>query len=91
MNEVLEELQAERIAGALTSGEVAATLGVTPARLHRLKNAGRIAAAFRLPIGVRGALMYDPVDVARLARELAEARVVGGVEDTVDKARWIPQ
>ena len=51
----------------LAAAEVAARLQVSPRTVARYAEQGRLKPAMRLP-GLRGALLFDPADVERLAR-----------------------
>jgi predicted site-specific integrase-resolvase len=50
------------------SAEVATRLGVDRATLSRWVKAGRLEPVVQLP-GRTGAMLFDPADVARLARQ----------------------
>lgn len=60
-----------KTATLLTSAEVCATLGVHRATLSRWVAAGKLRPAFKLN-GERGAFLFRPADVARLAARADE-------------------
>jgi excisionase family DNA binding protein len=53
-----------------TTAQVAERLGLTPRTIARMVDDGRITAATKLP-GERGAYLFDPAEVDRVAAELA--------------------
>jgi len=56
----------------LTTSEVAARLGVSVSSVHRLVTSGVLVPRRKLP-GLRGALLFDPKHVDRVARHLKAA------------------
>lgn len=56
----------------LTTAEAAEAAGVSVRTVARYVERGLLAPAVRLP-GLRGALLFDPRDVERLARERGAA------------------
>lgn len=54
----------------MTTADVAQALGVSVRTVARYVERGTLAPSLRLP-GLRGAHLFDPADVERLARERA--------------------
>jgi len=61
------------MATELTSAEAADRLGVTVQTWHRYAKAANLTPAHKMP-GVRGACLWHPADVDRIARHLNERK-----------------
>lgn len=58
----------------ITTRDAARRLGVSVRKVSRLVAEGHLAPARTLPYGRRGAFLFDPEDVKRLAAAREEAR-----------------